>query len=448
MKKFLLNLYLAAAAILDRVALTRINPEAFSTSHKGSVKFSALVTDIKGKVGGSVFQGSKTGPVIKNKQNRNYIKNINAQQTFNILLNTWDGDMTSLMSLDNGSTAPDGSQKHIPDPRSPQTIIRSLSRQWSNLTAEERAAWVSAAPSFPFTNRYGESYTASGYQVFISINSRLIYMIGTDGFTAVPPDPSSGTVSDWDYSTISLSVDPIPLLLIPDGLPDGVTCFASILPPLPAGKLKVVFGGNPNPPRTIKVVGPKTASSQVALWAHRYGATPPGSVMNYQVFVIDNSNGKIIYIAQGVVTIPTLTTVNRFLTATGGIKPPGSGFVAEPAPTWVPGNRTLDFGEVPVDHDSNTLYTLLNGLQLTPNEVVTFTIGGANPVNFDFRTGTGTTILTSGTTQAADSLGNFTAFPIWCTFTPDVLGALSCTLTISGSSFTPIVLTFTGTGIA
>jgi hypothetical protein len=50
--------------------------------------------------------------------------------------------------------------------------VRCISA-WKNLSDSDRATWVAAAPDFPFTNKFGNSYTPSAYQLFVSVNQNL-----------------------------------------------------------------------------------------------------------------------------------------------------------------------------------------------------------------------------------------------------------------------------------
>jgi hypothetical protein len=45
------------------------------------------------------------------------------------------------------------------------------SKVWRELPAEAREAWNTNAVNFPFTNKFGDSYTGSGFQCFMSLNN-------------------------------------------------------------------------------------------------------------------------------------------------------------------------------------------------------------------------------------------------------------------------------------
>jgi hypothetical protein len=99
------------------------------------VKFSGLVTDMKGKAGGSVFSSNKQGAYMRN--------------------NKWGGGRKSQRW--------DASKSKL----------ASLANTWKSLNPNEQQAWNDAAADYPFTNKFGEQYIGSGYQVYMSLNGTL-----------------------------------------------------------------------------------------------------------------------------------------------------------------------------------------------------------------------------------------------------------------------------------
>lgn len=111
-----------------------------------SVKYGAFITDIKGSIGGQTFKGTRSGGVMQNKV------------------------CSSPLSKGGARLAVTGA----PMPINPQVALRMIVSQWRGLSAAQRSAWNSFAPSLPFINKFGESYTASGYQCFVFLNMNLI----------------------------------------------------------------------------------------------------------------------------------------------------------------------------------------------------------------------------------------------------------------------------------
>jgi hypothetical protein len=100
------------------------------------IKFSALVTDMKGKANGSVFSSNKQGSYFRN--------------------NKWGGGRKTARW------------------QKAKVNLATLSNAWKNLTNEEREAWNAAAPDNPFLNKFKVEYIPSGYQLFMSWNGNLL----------------------------------------------------------------------------------------------------------------------------------------------------------------------------------------------------------------------------------------------------------------------------------
>lgn len=102
----------------------------------GKIIFSGIgVTDIRGKVGGSVFSNNKGGAFIRNR-----------------VMGTYPG--TSAQVAHTAS-------------------VSGLSGQWRSLTSEEQTAWIVAAASgdWPRTDSLGNRYDMTGQQLFVSVNT-------------------------------------------------------------------------------------------------------------------------------------------------------------------------------------------------------------------------------------------------------------------------------------
>lgn len=100
------------------------------------IKFSGLVTAMKGKAGGSIFSQNKQGAYFRN--------------------NRWGGGRKS------------------PRWNAAKNRLQLLSNSWRLISDEQRQAWQDAAINFPFENKFKESYIGSGYQVYMSMNGSLL----------------------------------------------------------------------------------------------------------------------------------------------------------------------------------------------------------------------------------------------------------------------------------
>lgn len=115
------------------------------------IKFSSLVTDMKGKANGSVFSSNRQGAYMRTNKSGGGKKSL-----------SWENSKSRLAYL---------------------------STQWKALTLAQREQWNAIAPSYPALNKFNEPYTPSGYQVFMRLNGTL-YAQGLPLLT-VPNAPRS-----------------------------------------------------------------------------------------------------------------------------------------------------------------------------------------------------------------------------------------------------------------
>jgi len=96
-----------------------------------TIKFGAIVTDMRGKLGGHVFQKGNQSRVMKTstspRQNRTSIRNVQ------------------------------------------QLILDTIRNQWRNLTTAVRNDWSIASQQFYFPSTFGDKIILSGYQLYIKL---------------------------------------------------------------------------------------------------------------------------------------------------------------------------------------------------------------------------------------------------------------------------------------
>lgn len=135
------------------------------------IKYSALVSDIRGIVGGNVFSRNKGGGYV-----RTFVKPNNPQ--------------TEAQQIQ-------------------RLILGSIATEWRQLTEQQRTNWNLAALDFPYKDKLGEDKTYSGQQLFMKLNSTLV-AIGQP-FSKSTPSPvemPSGIiqVDDNDYTQLAVSL--------------------------------------------------------------------------------------------------------------------------------------------------------------------------------------------------------------------------------------------------
>lgn len=122
------------------------------------VKYAAIIDDIKGKIGNTVFQGGKAGPIVRGR-----VIPINPRSSAQLNVR---GNLTS------------------------------LSKAWASLTENERLAWDSAAASGDWreTDAFGNSFNLSGEQLYLKLNL-VIDFIGETRLTNPPSKASFDAIT-------------------------------------------------------------------------------------------------------------------------------------------------------------------------------------------------------------------------------------------------------------
>lgn len=96
------------------------------------VQYGTIITEIKGKIGGQVFQRGNKAFVLRNK-------------------NSKQGRLTNKKSL-------------------ALISLSQIASSWRNITTADRLAWTTAAASWAFTDKFGGTYYGSGYQCYVAYN--------------------------------------------------------------------------------------------------------------------------------------------------------------------------------------------------------------------------------------------------------------------------------------
>lgn len=99
------------------------------------IKYSALVSDMRNKLNGSVMSKNRAGSYIRNKATP-----VNPQTSF---------------------------QQDV------RQRLGALSSQWGALTLAQRLSFTNATPNFPYTDIFGDKKELDGKSLFIKLNSNL-----------------------------------------------------------------------------------------------------------------------------------------------------------------------------------------------------------------------------------------------------------------------------------
>lgn len=71
-----------------------------------------------------------------------------------------------------------------------RSILGYLSRQWGELTNAQRESWNAWALDHPFIDAFGDEFSGSGFNCYISLNANAVRLGGAGAENALPPvDP-------------------------------------------------------------------------------------------------------------------------------------------------------------------------------------------------------------------------------------------------------------------
>ncbi len=171
---------------------------------RASVKYGAIVSELKGKLGGQVFKGGASGGVMMTKNQ----------------LTGATSNGSKLTKADAGRVV--NAQKNIGNNAS----------AWKDLTTEQRATWIAAAPNFPFKNKFGETYTPSGYQLYMSVNTNLS-LVGVATLTDAPEVP---VLESCPAFTVVSSTSPTATFYMAGTIPAGYKMTMYATAPMSAGR--------------------------------------------------------------------------------------------------------------------------------------------------------------------------------------------------------------------
>lgn len=159
------------------------------------VKFSALISDMRNKLNGSVFSKNRAGSYLRNK-----VTPVNPQSV--------------------AQTAA-------------RALLTTFSQTWRTLTEEQRSAWNGAVSQWATTDIFGDIKNPTGLQLYIRLNVN-VSLAGGSALTA-PPVPT-GVEPVLDLSVdVDASVQSVTLSDIVTPVPAGMALYIEATPGMSAG---------------------------------------------------------------------------------------------------------------------------------------------------------------------------------------------------------------------
>ena len=214
------------------------------------ILFTAVVADMRNKLNGTVFSKNRYGAYARTK-----VTPVNPQTT---------AQQTARNNLATNAQA------------------------WRGLTESQRQSWISAAPSFPFTDIFGNSKILSGSALYVKLNSNLANL-GIGSLTDAPSPVSIPALLTLDLSVVastgvvSVQFTPTP---IPAGFQLQIFATPNVGPGISFVKQAFRFVGN------IASAGASPAVITTE-WASLFGAPVLGQKVFIRCALVSSDTGQL-----------------------------------------------------------------------------------------------------------------------------------------------------------
>lgn len=217
------------------------------------IKYSALVSDMRNKLNGSVLSKNRAGSYVRNKTTP-----VNPQTSF---------------------------QQQV------RQRLGALSTGWSALTAAQRSSWIASTPNFPYTDIFGDKKELDGKSLYIKLNSNLSN-VGSPNIQVAPAPvgiPVFGIVSAL-ATPGSAGMDSFDVTVSAATVPAGFALAIYATPPVKRG---VSFVKN-----RYRFIGVFTATASVVDITAAYNARFPedyilGSTIHVRGALVSTSSGQM-----------------------------------------------------------------------------------------------------------------------------------------------------------
>lgn len=212
------------------------------------VAFSAIVSDLRNKVGGNVFTKVRSGPMVRIKVSPTQPRTA-AQQAV-------------------------------------RSNFTALSKAWDTITQPERDSFISLAANLPQKDVFGNTFFFTGLQLFQQLNRNLASI----GLPKISTAPASVSVGSPGALTLTATAGTPALTVNSATAPAaGEVPLIFATKPLNAGRQFV--GNNRQILDAALVAGTAGPWDIKTLWTAKYGALTAGLNINIGVRFINNTSG-------------------------------------------------------------------------------------------------------------------------------------------------------------
>lgn len=217
------------------------------------IKYSALVSDMRNKLNGSVMSKNRYGSYVRNK-----VTPVNPQSSFQ---------------------------------QSVRSTLSSLSSAWRGLTEAQRLGWTALATQLKFTDIFGDAKTLTGNTMYVKLNANLIKIGNAEINTAPEPQEFPAfLVLSMVATQVAGALTVLTATMNATAIPAGYALGIFATPPVGAG---IAFVKN-----RFRFIGISPALSAgvadiEAIYVTRFGTTAPAnSKIFVRVALISTSSGQ------------------------------------------------------------------------------------------------------------------------------------------------------------
>lgn len=216
------------------------------------IKYSALVSDMRNKLNGSVASKNRYGSYLRNK-----VTPVNPQTSY---------------------------QQNV------RQMLGSLSSQYRGLTEAQRQSWINGSQNFPFTDIFGDVRYLSGQTLFVKLNTNLINAGASQIDSAplpvgVPEFAATGLTAEvtaGEITTLSVATSDV---TVPVGFALAVYATPPLSPSINFVKNRLRYIGNAS--------AVASAADILALYTARFGASASeGERITVRVALVSTDTGQ------------------------------------------------------------------------------------------------------------------------------------------------------------
>lgn len=213
------------------------------------VKFGAIVTDMRNKLGSQVYSRNRFGP---------YTRSFKATITSN----------TAAQII-------------------ARNRLSTFSASWKTLTQDERNAWNGSVESFRHTDIFGDLIRPSGFDLYVRLNCNLDQI--SQAPLIIPPIPQAMQGVSSLSVVASQGSNFVSITFLPAAVPTDHTYILTATPCISAGISYVK-----NLVRAISVLPSGTASPFLATadYLAKFGSITTGDRISVQIIAVNNISGQ------------------------------------------------------------------------------------------------------------------------------------------------------------